>query len=114
MLVASFAAVDCRLWVLRSNGGDLLREGDNDTSQPVVVSACATGDGACKGTYSESDWIGADLPTVQGSVGALDVELISPTTGRGSGVSRSTSITNHGVTVHVSEMVLYHKTYPVR
>ena len=118
MLVASFAAValvGCGFY--DPTEATFYVRVTNDTSQPVVVSACATGDGACNGHLFEPERLnpGGSLPTVQGSVGALDVELISSTTGKRLGCLPL--YFNHepsGVTVHVSEMIPYQKTYPVR
>jgi hypothetical protein len=89
----------------------------NDTSRLVVVSDCATRDGACSGRVFEPDQLkpGNSLPTVQASVGAVDVELITSTSGRRLGcLPLYFDYNASGKTVNVSEMVPCRRTYPVR
>jgi hypothetical protein len=89
----------------------------NDTSRPVVVSDCATGDGACNGHHYDPVRVtpGSSLSDVQTSIGAVDVELISSMSGKRLGcLPLYFDYNASGKTVNVSEMVPCRTTYPVR
>ena len=88
----------------------------NDTARPVVLSTCGTGDTMCSKTFQTGRVEpGKAWPSVQASVGAVDVVLVRNARGAGLGcLPLHFGYNADGMTVRVSEVVPCSHSYPER